>query len=45
MPGRHHRNAHRRRRAREIGAFEFIQKPVDLDQLKEQLRLLPAAAG
>jgi two-component system nitrogen regulation response regulator GlnG len=35
----------RRRRAREIGAFEFIQKPVDLDQLKEQLRLLPAAAG
>jgi two-component system, response regulator, stage 0 sporulation protein F len=35
----------RRRRARELGAFEFIQKPVDLDQLKEQLRLLPAAAG
>jgi CheY-like chemotaxis protein len=33
----------RKRRARELGAFEFITKPVDLDQLKEQLRQLPAA--
>jgi CheY-like chemotaxis protein len=24
----------RRRRARELGAFEFITKPVDFDQLK-----------
>jgi CheY-like chemotaxis protein len=30
-----------RRRARELGAFEFITKPVDFDQLKEQLRQLP----
>jgi len=35
----------RRRRARELGAFEFITKPVDFDHLKEQLRQLPAAAG
>ena len=34
----------RRRRARELGAFEFFTKPVDFDQLKEQLRQLPAAA-
>jgi CheY-like chemotaxis protein len=34
----------RRRRARELGAVEFIAKPVDFDQLKEQLRQLPAAA-
>ena len=34
----------RRRRARELGAFEFIAKPVNFDQLKEQLRQLPAAA-
>jgi two-component system, response regulator, stage 0 sporulation protein F len=34
----------RRRRARELGAFEFITKPVDFDQLKKQLRQLPAAA-
>jgi CheY-like chemotaxis protein len=33
----------RRRRARELGASEFITKPVDFDQLKEQLRGLPAA--
>jgi CheY-like chemotaxis protein len=33
----------RRRRARELGASEFISKPVDFDQLKEQLRQLPAA--
>ena len=35
----------RRRRAHELGASEFINKPVDFDQLKEQLRQLPAAAG
>jgi CheY-like chemotaxis protein len=34
----------RRRRARELGAFEFITKPVDFERLKEQLRWLPAAA-
>jgi CheY-like chemotaxis protein len=34
----------RRRHAAELGAFEFISKPVDFDQLKEQLRQLPAAA-
>jgi CheY-like chemotaxis protein len=34
----------RRRRARELGAFEFIPKPVDFDHLKAQLRQLPAAA-
>jgi len=34
----------RRRRASELGAFEFISKPVDFDHLKEQLRQLPAAA-
>src|SRR6266404_4366526 len=32
----------RRRRASELGAFEFITKPVDFDQLKEQLRQLPS---
>jgi CheY-like chemotaxis protein len=32
----------RRRRARELGACEFITKPVDFDQLKAQLRQLPA---
>lgn len=35
----------RRRRARELGAFEFITKPVDFDQLKDQLRQLPTAAA
>jgi CheY-like chemotaxis protein len=34
----------RRRRAGELGAAEFITKPVDFDQLKAQLRQLPAAA-
>jgi CheY-like chemotaxis protein len=34
----------RRRRARELGAFEFITKPIDFDQLKEQLRQLSAEA-
>ena len=32
----------RRTRAVEHGAAEFITKPVDFDQLKEQLRQLPA---
>lgn len=35
----------RRRRARELGASEFMTKPVDFDQLKEQIRQLHAAAG
>lgn len=34
----------RRRRASELGAFEFLTKPVDFDLLKEQLRQLPTAA-
>jgi CheY-like chemotaxis protein len=34
----------RRRRASELGAFEFITKPVDFEHLKAQLRQLPAAA-
>jgi CheY-like chemotaxis protein len=34
----------RRRRAAEHGAAEFITKPVDFEQLKVQLRQLPAAA-
>jgi CheY-like chemotaxis protein len=35
----------RRRRASELGAFEFLTKPVDFDQLKTQLSKLPTAAG
>jgi CheY-like chemotaxis protein len=35
----------RRRRASELGAVEFITKPVDFDQLKEQLRQLPTAGN
>jgi len=34
----------RRRRASELGASEFLTKPVDFDRLKEQLRQLPTAA-
>jgi CheY-like chemotaxis protein len=34
----------RRRRASELGAAEFLAKPVDFDRLKEQLRQLPSAA-
>ena len=34
----------RRRRAGELGAIEFVTKPVDFDQLKARLRQLPAAA-
>ena len=33
----------RRRRADELGAAEFITKPVDFDLLKAQLRQLPTA--
>jgi CheY-like chemotaxis protein len=34
----------RRRRARELGAAQFLTKPVDFDQLKARLRQLPNAA-
>jgi DNA-binding response OmpR family regulator len=34
----------RRRRAGELGAFEFLSKPVDFDRLKAQLRQLLNAA-
>ena len=34
----------RRRRASELGAAEFITKPVDFDALKAHLRQLPNAA-
>ena len=34
----------RRRRASDLGAAEFLTKPVDFDALKEQLRQLPSAA-
>jgi CheY-like chemotaxis protein len=34
----------RRRRATELGASEFLTKPVDFDLLKQQLRQLPSAA-
>jgi two-component system, response regulator, stage 0 sporulation protein F len=34
----------RRRRASELGAAEFLTKPVDFERLKEQLRQLPSAA-
>jgi CheY-like chemotaxis protein len=33
----------RRRKARELGALEFIAKPVDFELLKARLRQLPAA--
>jgi CheY-like chemotaxis protein len=33
----------RRRRASELGAAQFLSKPVDFDLLKEQLRRLSAA--
>jgi CheY-like chemotaxis protein len=35
----------RRRRAKDLGALEFITKPVDFDRLKEQLSQLPPAAN
>jgi DNA-binding NtrC family response regulator len=34
----------RRRLASELGASEFLTKPVDFDRLKEPLRQLPTAA-
>jgi CheY-like chemotaxis protein len=34
----------RRRRASDLGAPEFLTKPVDFDRLKRQLRQLPTAA-
>lgn len=34
----------RRWRASDLGAFEFITKPVDFDRLKAQLCQLPTAA-
>jgi len=34
----------RRRRARNLGASNFLAKPVDFDHLKEQLRELPGPA-
>jgi CheY-like chemotaxis protein len=37
-------DAERRRRASELGAAEFLTKPVDFDRLKAQLRQLPTAA-
>jgi CheY-like chemotaxis protein len=39
-----YREDERRRRASELGAAEFLPKPVDFDQLKAQLRQLSAAA-
>ncbi len=35
----------RRRIASELGAFEFLTKPVDFDKLKAQLRELPSTAA
>ena len=35
----------RRRLADDLGASEFLTKPVDFDRLKEQLRQLPTTAG
>ena len=34
----------RRRRADDLGAADFLSKPVDFDRLKAQLRQLPTAA-
>jgi len=34
----------RRRRATELGAAEFLTKPVDFDSLRVRLRLLSIAA-
>jgi CheY-like chemotaxis protein len=35
----------RRRRADELGAADFVTKPVDFDQLKERLLRLPTASA
>ena len=34
----------RRRRSSELGASEFLTKPVDFDRLKQRLRQIPTAA-
>jgi CheY-like chemotaxis protein len=34
----------RRRRAKELGAAEFLSKPIDFDRLRVRLRQLPSAA-
>jgi CheY-like chemotaxis protein len=43
--GRHQGDDERRRQARELGACEFITKPVDFGHLKAQLRQLADAAA
>jgi CheY-like chemotaxis protein len=35
----------RRRRAKELGAVDFLSKPIDFELLKEQLGRLPDAAA
>jgi CheY-like chemotaxis protein len=35
----------RKSRAQQLGASEFLTKPVDFDQLKTQLRLLPSTTA
>jgi CheY-like chemotaxis protein len=35
----------RRRRASDLGAAEFLAKPIDFDRLKERLRELPSASA
>ena len=35
----------RRRQAAEVGAFQFLSKPVDFDLLKEELRRLPGTSA
>jgi CheY-like chemotaxis protein len=44
MMGTAYGDDERRRRAGELGAAEFLTKPVDFERLKAQLRRLPAAA-
>ena len=39
-----YRDDERRRGASDLGSSEFLTKPVDLEQLKVQLRKLPPAA-
>src|SRR5215468_6060474 len=38
-------DSERRRQASNLGACEFLAKPVDFDRLKEQLRQLPIATN
>ena len=35
----------RRQRAEDLGASDFLAKPIDFNHLKEQLRQLPGAGG